>query len=45
MPFKFAFHLGFKVRILDKFKDYLEITELLPIHMKDTFDFSDTDLI
>lgn len=34
-----------KYRILDKFKDYLEITELLPIHMKDTFDFSDTDLI
>lgn len=34
-----------KRQLLSRFHDYIDITHLLPIHSKNTFDFSDTDLI
>lgn len=41
----FTTNWALKRRILSRFHDHIEITDLLPIHSKDTFDFSDTDLI
>ncbi|MDD3794630.1 MAG: HTH domain-containing protein [Lachnospiraceae bacterium] len=34
-----------KRKLLIRFQDYIEITHLLPIHSKNTFDFSSTDLV
>lgn len=36
---------GLKRRILEAFHLYLDIKEILPVHMKDHIDFSDTDLL
>ena len=41
----FTTNWALKRQILSRYHDYVEITDLLPIHSKDTFDFSDTDLI
>ena len=34
-----------KRKVLGRFSNYLNITELLPVNVKNTFDFSNTDLI
>lgn len=34
-----------KQQILSKYTDYIDITGLLPMYIKDSFDFSDTDLV
>lgn len=41
----FTTNWALKRQILSRYHDYMDITHLLPIHSKDTFDFSDTDLI
>ncbi|MCI9024000.1 MAG: HTH domain-containing protein [Dorea sp.] len=34
-----------KQRLLSKYKSYIDLTALLPVYMKDNFDFSETDLV
>ncbi len=36
---------GLKQRLLGKYKSYIDITDLLPVYIKDSYDFSETDLI
>ena len=41
----FASSWALKRRLLSRYHDYIDIVNLLPIHSKDTYDFSDIDLI
>ncbi len=34
-----------KQRLLNKYKSYMDLTALLPVYMKDNYDFSGTDLV
>lgn len=34
-----------KQRLLSKYKSYIQLTALLPVYLKDGYDFSDTDLV
>lgn len=36
---------GLKQRLLNKYKSYMDITALLPVYVKDSYDFRETDLI